>query len=118
MLEQINDFINQRVNFAFETTLSGKGYAPRIPKWQTYGYQVKLFFLQLPDAEFAINRVQQRVSLGGHDIPEKTIRRRFSKGLQNFQALYRPLVDEWAVYDNSGSIPILLDEGKNNASTN
>jgi predicted ABC-type ATPase len=118
MIEQINDFVLQRVSFAFETTLSGKSYATHIKKWQGQDYQVKLFFLRLPDADFAIHRVQQRVSLGGHDIPEKTIRRRFAKGLTNFQTLYRPLVDEWALYDNSGSIPILLDEGKNNASKN
>ncbi len=118
VLEQINGYMQQRVSFAFETTLSGKSYSTRIPKWQGHGYRVKLFFLQLPDADFAIHRVQQRVSLGGHDIPEAIIRRRFAKGLRNFQTLYRPLVDEWALYDNSGSIPILLDEGKNHVATN
>ncbi|MBF0139943.1 MAG: zeta toxin family protein [Magnetococcales bacterium] len=94
MLEQIHAFVRRGVDFAFETTMSGRGYAARIPEWQARGYRVKLFFLRLPDADFAIRRVQQRVRLGGHDIPEGTIRRRFTKGWENFQTLYRPLVNE------------------------
>jgi predicted ABC-type ATPase len=37
---------------------------------------VKLYFLTLPDPEFAIRRVERRVRFGGHDIPTPTIRRR------------------------------------------
>ena len=81
-----------------------------IPRWQGWGYQVKLFFLQLPSPEMAIARVHQRVMEGGHDVPEAVIRRRFDKGWHNFEHLYRNLVDEWALYDNSGSRPVLLDE--------
>ncbi|MBF0184801.1 MAG: zeta toxin family protein [Magnetococcales bacterium] len=118
MLEQIRNYVLQGVDFAFETTLSGRGYAARIPEWQqTRGYRVKLFFLRLPDVEFAIRRVSLRVRLGGHHVPEETIRRRFVKGWENFQTLYRPTVNEWAVYDNSGTLPILLDEGGNDVPT-
>jgi len=117
MLEQIHGFVRQGVSFAFETTLSGRVYATRIPQWQEQGYQIKLFFLRLPDTDFAISRVKQRVRLGGHDIPEETIRRRFTKGWENFQTLYRPLVNEWALYDNSGPSPVLLEEGENNVPT-
>jgi predicted ABC-type ATPase len=39
--------------------------------------------------------------LGGHDIPESTIRRRYGRGLVNFFKLYLPLADEWRFYDNS-----------------
>ena len=60
-------------------------------------------------AHEAIARVAQRVLQGGHDIPEATIRRRFAAGLHNFEHLYAPLVDAWALYDNAGSTPLLLD---------
>jgi predicted ABC-type ATPase len=59
----------------------------------------------------AIARVRQRVALGGHDVPEDVIRRRFHAGLSNFQEVYKPLVDEWVLYDNSGNEPVRLDEG-------
>lgn len=48
----------------------------------------------------------ERVRAGGHDIPEETIRRRYDRGIENFFALYRPLVDSWQVYDVSEESPI------------
>ena len=57
----------------------------------------------------AIARVRQRVVEGGHDVPEPVIRRRFHAG-RNFETIYRDLVDEWTVYDNSGNVPVLLAE--------
>ena len=39
--------------------------------------------------------------LGGHDIPEQIIRRRYAKGVVNFFRLYRALADTWGIYDNS-----------------
>ena len=110
MLNMIHDYARRGENFAFETTLSGRGYARLIPRWQGQGYWTKLFFLRLPTPEIAIARVRQRVVEGGHDVPESIIRRRFHAGWRNFEAIYRDLVDEWTVYDNSGDIPVLLAE--------
>lgn len=110
MLEEIFRHARRGVSFAFETTLSGRGYAGLIPDWRAEGYVVKLFFLRLASPELAIARVRQRVREGGHNIPEPVIRRRFSAGLRNFEKLYKPAVDEWALYDNSASKPILIEE--------
>lgn len=112
MLRQIHDHARRGHSFAFETTLSGVGYARWIPRWQRDGYRVKLFFLRLPTPEAAIARVAQRVSEGGHDVSESVIRRRFHTGRNNFERVYRGLVDEWAEYDNSGNAPRLLAEGR------
>ncbi len=111
MLEEMHNHVRRGESFAFETTLSGRGYAELIPAWQTEGFVVKLFFLRLASPELAIARVRQRVREGGHNIPEPVIRRRFASGLSNFETLYKPLVDEWALYDNSGGEPILIEEG-------
>ena len=46
-------------------------------------------------------RVAKRVSLGGHNIPTDVILRRYDAGLQNLFQLYIPVVDYWALYDNS-----------------
>jgi len=113
MLEEIYSNARRGQSFAFETTLSGRGYAGLIPGWRAEGYIVKLFFLRLASPELAIARVRQRVREGGHNIPEPVIRRRFASGLRNLENLYKPLVDEWALYDNSGSEPILIEEGVN-----
>jgi predicted ABC-type ATPase len=53
----------------------------------------------------AVERVAQRVRQGGHDIPEATIRRRFDAGKRLLVEVYRPLVDQWVLYDNAGDKP-------------
>ena len=111
MARQIHEHVRVGASFAFETTLSGRGYTRRIPRWRERGYRVKLFFLRLPSPEAAIARVAQRVAEGGHGVPERVIRRRFHAGRRNFEQVYRSLVDAWAVYDNSGDVPTLVAEG-------
>jgi predicted ABC-type ATPase len=61
----------------------------------------------------AIARVLQRVREGGHNVSEAIIRRRFAAGLNNFENLYKQIVNEWALYDNSGSAPLLIEGGDN-----
>ncbi len=109
MLQELGRHFASRQSFAFETTLSGRGYLHHIRRWQAAGYRVKLIFLQLDSAEEAIARVAQRVRQGGHDIPTETIRRRYAAGRANFEHFYAPLVDAWALYDNAGPEPVLLD---------
>ena len=89
--------------------MAGRGYINRIRAWQSAGYRIKLIFLKLDSADEAIARVAQRVQQGGHHIPEDTIRRRFAAGRENFDRVYAPLVDAWALYENAGPEPILLD---------
>jgi predicted ABC-type ATPase len=110
MLNQIHEHARNGDSFSFETTPSGRGYSRLIPIWQGEGYQVKLFFLRFPTPELAIARVKQRVSEGGHNVPDAIVRRRFHSGLRNFEHIYRDMVDEWALYDNSGDRPILISE--------
>ena len=112
MLEEIKTRIRQMKSFAFETTLSGRSYAQRIPEWRALGYHVTLIFLNLPNPDIALARVAARVAQGGHNVPEDVVRRRFRTGLRNFEEIYKDLVDVWILYDNSGSMPVLLDWGE------
>ena len=100
MLEMIQSCVQRGESFSFETTLSGRTYARMIPLWQTQGYWVKLYYLPLPSAETAIERVRQRVTMGGHHVPDDIIRRRFHASWHNFQNFYRDLVDEWEIWES------------------
>lgn len=104
MLHRIDELVSQGTDFALETTLASRTYRRKISAWQSAGYRVELHFLQLPDSDFAVRRVAQRVCLGGHSIPEETIRRRFARGWQNFNGIYKSLVDYWCLYDG-GTMP-------------
>ena len=108
-LQAIARHMAGRESFAFETTLSGRAYARQIPQWQALGYRVELFFLSLPSADMAVQRVAERVRQGGHNIPEATIRRRFEAGRRLLAEVYRPLVTQWVLYDNAGESPLLMD---------
>ena len=65
-------------------------------------------FLYLPSADLAVARVADRVRLGGHNVPEPTIRRRYESGLRNFFTLYQPIATSWRLYDNSRPGRMLL----------
>jgi predicted ABC-type ATPase len=113
MLEQMAEHAKRGESFAFETTLSGRSYVRLIRKWRRDGYFVTLLFLGLTSAEEAIARIAERVAQGGHHIPDDVVRRRFAAGLRNFETLYRQEVDFWQRYDNSGDVPIVVEEGFN-----
>ena len=101
MLTRMRDLARRRANFAFETTLASRRFAPWLAGLRRSGYLVHLIFLWLPSADLAVERVADRVRMGGHTVPEDTIRRRYAAGLRNFFTLYRPLATTWRIYDTS-----------------
>ena len=100
MIRRIRGLARRREDFAFETTLASRLLAPWLAKLREAGYRVHIVFLWLPSADSAVDRVAGRVRMGGHDIPEETIRRRYRRGLRNFFELYQPLATTWRMYDN------------------
>jgi predicted ABC-type ATPase len=109
MLLEIERHVHARRSFAFETTLAGRAYVRSIVRWRSLGYRIELFFLRLPSVQFAIERVAQRVRQGGHSVPENVIARRFHSGLQNFETVYKPLVDAWTLIDTASMPFEVLD---------
>ncbi|MDL2259265.1 zeta toxin family protein [Deltaproteobacteria bacterium OttesenSCG-928-K17] len=112
MLNRLHELANKQVDFAFETTLASRTFAPWLKRLGEEGYKIHLMFLTLPNAEAAIARVASRVSLGGHNVPVDDIKRRFESGLKNLFQLYIPIVASWKIYDNSQPVhPIKFAEG-------
>lgn len=101
MLDRILTLIEQRKDFAVETTLATRSYANLIRKAQKKGYFVSLLYFWLVSPELAIRRVEKRVREGGHNIPEDVIRRRYDSGLKNLFELYTPICNYWVIYDNT-----------------
>lgn len=101
MLERLRFLARERRDFAFETTLAGRGHARWLQELRTSGYRGHLIFLSLPHADLAIARVAERVRQGGHHVPEDVVQRRFRIGLTNLFACYPGAVDSWQVYDNA-----------------
>ena len=111
VLKRIRTLIDQKVTFAFETTLSSKTLATLLARARIAGFEIDLIYLALPDASVAVARVAARVKQGGHDIPTAVIKRRFHRSLKNLFGLYMPLVNRWKVFDNYLSPPEQIAAG-------
>lgn len=112
MLARIRDLARLRADFAFETTLASRTFAPWLDELRASGYRAHLVFLALSSPELALQRVAERVRLGGHDVPAEVVRRRYRAGLKNFFSIYRRRVDSWQMYDHSGLAHRLIASGR------
>ena len=110
LLKRIEECVASGESFAFESTLSGTNYVERIKKWRDLGYTVVVYYLKLPSVEMAIDRVKRRVAEGGHNVPEKDIRRRFDRSWRNFVEIYKDIVDAWVIFDTSAEQPKLIED--------
>ena len=88
LLRRLADLEARRASLAVETTLSSRMYLRRLRGWMGAGYSVTLHFIELPSAEYAIQRVARRVAVAGHSVPDADVRRRFSRGLELFRNAY------------------------------
>ena len=108
VLERIAEFTRARKDFAFETTLSGRGYLAVLRNMKAAGFRLHMFYLWIPSPELALLRIRHRVESGGHDVPEADVRRRFGRTLRNLFRLYRPLLDTLHFFDNASEPPQLV----------
>ena len=120
-LKEIEARISVREDFAFETTLAGRGYLKLIARLRASGWSVELHYLAVPDVSLSKARVAERVAHGGHNIPESDIERRFPRSLHNLLHSYRMAVntcfcrmsgrhDIYLVFEQSGVNITIFDQ--------
>ena len=103
MLKRLRQLADAGEDFAFESTLSSRTFAPFLRNLKAQDYSVAIYYFALTNAQLAVRRVKLRVALGGHHVPSDVVKRRFARSLSNFFTLYSPIADEWTLFDNSGS---------------
>jgi predicted ABC-type ATPase len=108
MLTRLAELSRLREDFAFETTLASRSFAPFLRALKSQGYTITIFYVWLRSPALAVQRVAARVRDGGHHVPAETIQQRYWRGLANFGRLYRPLADAWVLCDNSGTEPVVV----------
>jgi predicted ABC-type ATPase len=116
-LNEIQTCIRQRENFAFETTLSGRSYLKLIRRLRSEGWRVELIYLALPSVEVSRQRVAERVSHGGHNIPTADINRRFPRSLANLLDVFSAEVDRCQCFMNNNQMPELVFEQQGQSRT-
>jgi predicted ABC-type ATPase len=103
VLDQIEENLRNRCSFAVETTLSGKIYLQTMLDARGRGYKVSLIYVGTADVEINLQRVADRVALGGHGVPETDIRRRYNRSLNNLLVAVTR-TDLTVLFDNSRPI--------------
>jgi predicted ABC-type ATPase len=90
---QCRTLLENRENFALESTLAGHGALSLMRGAKNAGYRTLLVYVALGDPELPIERVRLRVAQGGHDVPDADIRRRCARSLFHASEALR-LADE------------------------
>lgn len=117
MLQRIEDLLMRDESFSIETTLATRSYVKLVERARQKDYRVSLLYFWLNSPELAMRRVEERVSKGGHGIPQSTITRRYAAGIKNLFLLFVPRVDYWAIFDNSETPRRTVATGGMNAKT-
>ncbi len=96
---KIKDCLDKNISFTQETTLSGHTVFNTIQRARKQGYYISLYYIGLGSDDESVVRIANRVKKGGHNIPERDVRRRYSK---RFDMLLNIIdyCDEISFYDN------------------
>lgn len=95
----IDECLSKGVSFTQETTLSGYRTESTARKAQELGYTVRLYYVGLDTAAESLQRIENRVKRGGHDIPRDDVLRRF-EGRWAAVKKVLPYCDTAEFYDN------------------
>lgn len=98
-LDRITDCLNKGISFTQETTLSGRKTEATAAQAKSQGYFVRLYYVGLDTPEECLQRIENRVKHGGHDIREEDVLRRFA-GRWEAVAKVLPYCDEAHFFDN------------------
>ena len=108
------DFIRQKLletatSFTFETVMSSPDKVQFLHKAQLRGYRTYLYYVATEAPEINISRVQHRVRMGGHPVPEDKIVSRYYRSLELLRDAIH-FTDRAYLFDNSSHECIWLAE--------
>ena len=101
-LKELDRLAKARVDFPFESTLSGLTQVGRLERWKATGYRIEIVFLRLASPQLALRRIAARVKQGGHDVPA----RMFCGGLPAAGIILKPPTNRWRTRGKCMTIPV------------
>jgi predicted ABC-type ATPase len=93
-------YVESERSFVVETTLAGKSYLNLMREVKNRHWSVVLIYIGIDNPNINVQRVGDRVELGGHDVPRADILRRYERSLINLSKA-ATIVDRLILYDNS-----------------
>lgn len=101
--QMLKKLLEGEETFNQETTLCGKAIPAHVKKARQNGFFIEIHYIGLSSVKLAKERVDHRVSEGGHGIPEEDIERRFTESFRKIKDLL-PKADRVIFYDNTTQI--------------
>ena len=102
-------YLKRHLSFSFETVFSHPAKIDILKRAQAEGFRTYMYFVATEDPNVNLRRIQQRVKVGGHDVPgEKTVARYYRCLEQVKYAL--PYLNRAYFFDNSSDQQIFFAE--------
>lgn len=92
--------MERKSTFTFETVMSHPSKVALLAKAQEAGYRTYLYYVATDDPQINISRVQNRVKLNGHSVPEDRIAPRYHRSLELLMKAIRH-TNRAYIFDNS-----------------
>jgi predicted ABC-type ATPase len=103
------DWVEQKRTFTYESVMSHESHVDFVARARQQGFRTYLYFVCTNAADLNVSRVEQRVDLGGHDVPEEKIRERYQRSLLNLPKMLEQCHRAY-FFDNSAKDMTLLGE--------
>ncbi len=107
--------IEKKEDFTFETVLSSEYKLNILRKAKEEGYFIKGVFVLTVDPCINIKRIKSRVEVGGHDVEDIKVIKRYYGSVDNIREFAR-LCDIMHVYDNTDKPTRIIRKHKNDLS--
>lgn len=102
-----NNYLKKGFSFNEETTLTGKTILKLIDKIKSENYKLHLFYIGVENSEIAKKRIKKRVAMGGHDIPDEIVDRRYYESIRNLEKILDKF-DNVTIYDNTEKFRLVV----------
>lgn len=104
-----HELLLQEVSFTFETVMSSIDKVEFFELAQKKGIKTYLYYIATDDPIINVQRIENRVQNGGHNVPEEKIRSRYYRSLSYLKRVIKASHRTY-IYDNSGEKPELIAE--------
>lgn len=101
--------VARRVSFATETVMSTVEKIDFLKSAKRAGYEIALLYITTQSRKININRIQTRVTMGGHDVPPDKTSLRYDRSM-SFLAEALKIANVATIYNNSFEHPLLIAE--------
>ena len=98
--QKLKSAVTDNKSLLIESTLAGRYLQKFLANLNRENYQITIIFLFADSPEILIERIAERAKKGGHFVPDEDVKRRLTRGKENFWRIYKDLADSWSLFYN------------------